>query len=101
MIRISLPNKKIITYINNVRIKTEGAHELLGITIDSKHKFQSHINKLCKKTRQKSNTLARISNYMVFDRRKIMKAFITPQFCYYHLVLMFHSKQLGKNRCIR
>ena len=34
MIRISLPNKKIITYINNVRIKTEGAHELLGITID-------------------------------------------------------------------
>ena len=83
--------------IANIVIKSEDMHELLGITIDSKLTFETHINKLCKKASQKLNALAQISNYLTFDKRKIMKAFVSSQFIYCPLVWMFHSKRLGKN----
>ena len=58
-------------------------HELLGITIDWRLTFENHINKLCKEASQKLKALAGISNYMTFDKRKIiMKAFITSQVSY-------------------
>ena len=45
--------------------------------------FEKHINKLCKNASQKLNALARISNYVAFDKRKIiMKAFITSHITY-------------------
>ena len=59
--------------------------------------FEKHINKLCKNASQKLNALARISNYVAFDKRKIiMKAFITSHITYCPLVWMLQSKRLGK-----
>ena len=78
-----ISGNKAITNIGNNRIESEDIYELLGITIDSKLTFEFHINKLCKKADQNLNALARISNYMIFDKRYIiMKTFITPQFSY-------------------
>ena len=48
------------------------------MTIDSKLKFESHINKPYKSQAKKLNTLEEISNYMaVYERKIMLKAFIT------------------------
>ena len=89
-------------YSNQKIYVSEDIRELLGTTIDSRLTFENYINKLCKKASQKLNALARISNYMTFDKRKIiMKAFITSQVSYCLLVWMLHRKRLGKkSKCI-
>ena len=88
---------KAITNIDNNRIESEDTHELLGITTISKRTFKTQINELCKKASQKLNALARISNSVTFDKRKIiMKAFITLHFSYCRLVWMFYRKRLDK-----
>ena len=90
-------NKKAIANSANNSIESEGVHELFGITTDSKLTFENHINKLCKKASQKLNALARISNLMVFDKRKItMKAIITSRISYCPLALKSHSKKFSK-----
>ena len=76
-------NKKAIENIDNNYIDFEDIHELLWVTIDSSWHLKTITNKLCKKASQKQNALARISSYMVFDKRKIiMKAVITSQLSY-------------------
>ena len=58
---------KAIANIDNNRTESENIHEILAITIDSRLKFENHINKLAS---QKLNASAGISNYMTFDRKK-------------------------------
>ena len=55
---------------------------LLGIHIDNKLTFESHVKSLCKKTSQKLNAFARIVSSLKFDQRKLLNAFITSQFSY-------------------
>ena len=57
---------------------TESKEEkLLGVIIDKKLAFKSHITALCKKTNQRLHALSRISNYVDRDKlRPIMKAFL-------------------------
>ena len=51
--------------------------KVLGVTFDNKLDFKSHIDKLCKKAGQKLYALARLSNFMSCNQRKIMmNAFI-------------------------
>ena len=59
-------NKASANNDNNLN-QSEDIHELPGKNIDLKLTFEKHVNKLCKKTNQKLNTLVRISNYMAFD----------------------------------
>ena len=59
-------NKASANNDNNLS-QSEDIHELPGKNIDLKLTFEKHVNKLCKKTNQKLNTLVRISNYMAFD----------------------------------
>ena len=69
---------------------------MLSITIDSNLSFEDHVNKVCQKTSQKLNALARISPFMDENKRKIiMKSFITSQFGYCPLIWMFHSRNLN------
>ena len=90
-------NKKAIA--NTDCIESEDVYEHLGITIDSKLSFENHINKICKKVSRELNALATISNYMVFDKRKVItKAFITLQLSYCLLVWMFQIKILCKEK---
>ena len=67
------------------------------MTFDSKLTTEAHIDKFFKKSNQKLKALARISNYLTFDKRKIIReAFITSQFSYCPLVWMFYSNGIGK-----
>ena len=89
-------NTKLISNIDNNLIESEKEQVLLGITIDSNLYFEEHINNLCKKASQKLNALARISGYMVIQKRRtLMKSFITSQFGYCPLIWMFHSRGLN------
>ena len=79
--------------INNDLISNSKSEKLLGVTVDSKLKFDEHVNKLCDKASQKLSALARVSPFMSKkQKRKIMKAFITSQFGYCPLVWMFCSR---------
>ena len=88
-----------IAIVNTDCIESEDVYEYFGVTIDSKLSFENHINKICKKVSRELNALATISNYMVFDKRKVItKGFITLQLSYCPLVWMFQIKILCKEK---
>ena len=89
-------NLKVVAVIDSNLIESENEQELLGVLIDSRLTFKSHVNNICKKASQKLNALARISSYMdIQKRRTLMKSFITSQFGYCPLIWMFHSRHLN------
>ena len=45
---------------------------ILGITIDSKLNFNSHIRKMCKKSDQKLNAISKISTFLNKDQKIII-----------------------------
>ena len=46
-------------FYNNLTFKNVSEENILGITIDNKLTFKSHLKNICKKANQKLNTLAR------------------------------------------
>ena len=88
------PNQKII--LNNNEIAGSNEEELLGIFLDSKLNFDSHITSLCKKARQKLSTLARINHYLTQDQKLLLlKSVVKYQFSYCSLIWMFTSQHLN------
>ena len=84
--------------VENYVIKSRGAEEILGVTIDSSLNFKEHILSLCKKANCKLHALSRVSKYMTLNKRRIlMKSFKISQFNYYPLIWMIHNRGL-KNR---
>ena len=72
--------------------------KLLGVTIDSHLKFESHIKNLCSKASQKLYALSRMSLYMSLNqRRMIMQSFIMSKFGYCPLIWMNHNRSLNNN----
>ena len=70
----------------------------LGIHIDNKVTFGSHVRSVCKKTSQKPNAFARIAFSLKFDKRKLLlNAFITSQFSYAPVVWKFHNRKLNNH----
>ena len=83
--------------IGSADVVNSSEEKLLGVQIDSKLSFDTHVSKLCQKAGNKLYALALISPYM--DQRKLrtlMRVFITSQFQYCPLIWMFHSRQLNK-----
>ena len=76
---------------------TESKEEkLLGVIIDNKLPFKSHVTALCKKANQKLHALSRISSYVDKEKlRQIMKAFSLSQFNYCPLIWMFSDRQMN------
>ena len=76
--------------------------KLLGVTIDKKLKFDSHLNNICKKAAAKVTALTRLAKIMPFEKKRIlMNAFIESQFSYCPLVWMFCSRTMNnKINCI-
>ena len=73
--------------------KTE---KVLGVNFDNRLNSEYHIKMICKKVSQKLYALARISNFMSCNQRKIiMNAFISSRFNYCRLVWMCHSRSLN------
>ena len=57
--------------------------KLLGILLDSRLNFDSHITSLCKKTDQKPSALARINHYLTQDKKLLLlKSVVKSQFSY-------------------
>ena len=72
--------------------------DLLGITIDTKLSFDSHITKMCRKASRQLNALKCLGFYIPLDTRKILaNSFIISNFNYCPLVWYFSTaKQLQK-----
>ena len=79
------PSHKIIFYNNEVAISNE--EKPLGILLDSKLNFESHITSLCKKAGQKLRALARISHFLTPDQKLLLlNSVVKSQFIYFLLI---------------
>ena len=78
------PTHKII--LNNNEIASYNEEKLLGILLDSKLNFNSHITSLCKK----AGALGRINHYLTQDQKLLLlKLVVKSQFSYCPLTWMF------------
>ena len=70
--------------------------KLLGVQIDNRLTFKTHIETICKKANQKISALARAAPYMNLQKKRLlMNAFFDSQFNYSPLVWMCHSRELN------
>ena len=82
---------------DNLIIKNVSEKNILGITVDNKLTFKSHLKNICKKANQKLNALARITKFTsLFQRKTLSNSFIKSQFSYCPLIWMFTSKGLDE-----
>ena len=66
---------------------------MLGITLDSKLNFNSHIHDICEKAGQKLNAMFRITPYIDFAKKRLLvNAFFYSQLNYCQLVWMCHNQ---------
>ena len=85
----------VFAKIGEDRIGESMEKRLLGVTIDDKLRFKTHITDLCKMANTKLTALIRYSSYLNFEKRRtLMKSFIESQFAYSPLVWMFHDRGL-------
>ena len=69
-------------------------HVVLGITIDSRLTFYSHLKKLCKKVANKLNALTKIAPYLSYNQRRLIhSSLFTGQLNYCPLIWTFRSRQ--------
>ena len=83
--------------LSNSKIISSNEEKLLGIFLDSKLIFQSHIGSLCRKASQETNALARLKNFLTSDQRNLLllDTVIKSQFTYCLLIRMFTSRYLN------
>ena len=82
--------------LNGKKPASSSYEKLLGILIDRDLSFDKHIKLLCRKAGQKLNALARISNYLTHDQKRILlNSIIKSQFSYCPLIWMFCSRSLN------
>ena len=65
---------------------------MLGVTIDNKLTFKSHIKNLCKKASQKIGALSRLSTHLNDSQKRLSVKEVKCQFSYCPLVWMFCSR---------
>ena len=101
-------NESSEIHIGDSIIESSTCEKLLGIKIDSKLRFDDHIQDLCNKANRKLRALARATPYMNLQKRKVlMNAFFNAQFNYCPLIWMLHSRQNNNKikhlheRCLR
>ena len=82
--------------LNNNKITSSNEEKLLGIFLDSKRNFESHVGSLCRKGGQKINVLARLKNFLTSDQRNLLlNSVIKSQFTHCPLIWMFRSRYLN------
>ena len=64
------PSHKII--LNNNESASSNEEKLLGILLDGKLNFDSHVTYLCKTAGQKLSALVRINNYLTSDQKILL-----------------------------
>ena len=79
--------------IENKRVKSISEVKVLGITIDDKLSFTTHIKNLFSTESNRLQALARIRKFLSFEQAKRpAKAYIISTFMYCPLIQMFCSK---------
>ena len=69
--------------IGKTKIWESKKQKLLGVEIDRTLSFDEHIASLCRKAEKRLSVLARLSNFMCANKKRVlMKAFIESQFSY-------------------
>ena len=87
-------NKKI--KLNGEAVNNTQVQNLLGVHIDYKLKFDTHIESLCKKVGKKLHALAQIIKYMSKNQAQLlMRRFIMSQFRFCPLIWMCHSRKIN------
>ena len=101
-------NSEVSLTIETQKIKNSKFEKLLGIKLDSKLNFNSHIHDICQKAGQKLNAISRITPYMDFAKRRLLvNAFFYSQFNYCQLIWMCHNRTNNNKinrlheRCLR
>ena len=85
--------KKLSLEINGISIRTTEEVRLLGITIDSKLQFQSHVEAICKTANQKVKAFSRIAGYLQKHNAYVLyKTFVRLTLNYCPLIWMFCGK---------
>ena len=85
-------NSEVSLTIETQKIKNSKFEKLLGMKLDSKLNFNSHIHDICQKAGQKLNAISRITPYMDFAKRRLLvNAFFYSQFNYCQLAWMCHN----------
>ena len=78
------------------KLVSSSYEKLLGILIDRHLSFDKHIKSLYRKAGQRLNALARISNYLTHDQKRILlNSIIKSQLSYFLLMWMFCSRSLN------
>ena len=74
--------------------------KMLGVTLDDKLNFKTHIRNVCQKAYRQINALKRISKFLNEQcRMHVYKSFVSANFNYCLVVWMFcGKKQLRKTR---
>ena len=91
-LRLNLLLNKIYVY-KNFKLKKSSVSKILGVIIDSEHKFDKRVKDICKKAGNKLNLLTRMSNIInPLQKNTLFKSFIKAQFNYYPLSWMFSSR---------
>ena len=79
---------------DNIEMKNSKEEKILGVIIDNKLRFKSHVKNLCKKASQKIWALSRLINYLNDSEKKmIFNALIKLQFSHCPLVWIFCSRK--------
>ena len=77
---------------HNILLENGKKQKILGVIIDNKLNFKSHISEFCKNVYQKIAALSRLSSYLHNSEKKlIFNSIIKSQFSYCPLVWMFCS----------
>ena len=88
-------HERMFAHIGNNLIWESQEQRLLGVTIDNKLKFDTHIKGLVNMGHKKLSALIRYSSILNFNKRRtLMKSFIESQFSYSPLTWMFHNRDL-------
>ena len=82
--------------MNNNEISSSNKEKLLGILLDNKLNFDSHITSLCKKAGQKLSALARTNHYLAQDQKLLLlNTVVKYNFSHCPLTWMFTSRYLN------
>ena len=79
---------------NDTKFRNCKEETILGVIIDNKLSFDSHIDRICKKVAQKLSALSQISAFPDLNKRQILfQSMIKSQFSYCPLSWMFCSRK--------
>ena len=84
----------VVFHLDNAVINCDDEVKLLGVTLDFKLNFHSHITNICKKAARQLNVLKRIGNHLNrLGKLTIYHSFIMSNFSYCPLTWHFCSEQ--------